>query len=279
MDVQELREKYRVDPRPASKNYCIIQAEDELAAIGMVIGADVGRARAFTATGARHLADERVLVGLAYYAEIPAVIIDVQRVGPSTGMPTRTQQGDIMRAPTRRTATPARLPVPGEPGECFHMAAQAFDLAERLQTPVFVLPDLDIGMNDWMCRSSKWDDDYQPDRGKVLSKEPTREDREVHAATRPRRRRYPARTSPACTRRARSSRAARATTQLRHLHRDATEYQIVLDRPAAGKFHTAAKLVPEPRSSRTWERGRRSSRSAAATASSARRRHPEDEAA
>ena len=98
-------------------------------------------------------------LGLAYYAEVPAVIFDIQRVGPSTGMPTRTQQCDLLSAPTPRTAIRATCCLfPANPEECFYMAVQAFDLAERLQTPVFVLSDLDIGMNDWMCRDLKWDD-------------------------------------------------------------------------------------------------------------------------
>ncbi len=129
----------------------------------MVIGATWNGARAFTPTSGPGISLMNEFLGLAYYAEIPAVIFDVQRVGPSTGMPTRTQQGDIMLcAYASHGDTRHVLLFPADPEECFYMAVQAFDLAERLQTPVMVLSDLDIGMNDWMCRELKWDDSYRP---------------------------------------------------------------------------------------------------------------------
>ncbi len=167
---KEFCEDYRTDPATGERRYCILQAEDELAAIGMVIGAAWNGARAFTATSGPGLSLMTELVGLAYYAEIPAVIVDVQRVGPSTGMPTRTQQGDILLcAYASHGDTKHILLFPANPHECFTFAVHAFDLAERFQTPVFILSDLDIGMNDWVVPRLTWDDAYRPDRGRVLS--------------------------------------------------------------------------------------------------------------
>jgi 2-oxoglutarate ferredoxin oxidoreductase subunit alpha len=161
---------YRRDKETGKNNYAILQAEDELAAIGMVIGASWNGARSFTSTAGPGISLMGELIGLAYYAEIPAVIIDVQRTGPSTGMPTRTQQGDVLAcAYASHGDTKHILLFPGSPDECFYFAAQSFDLAERFQTPVFMLSDLDIGMNDWVCPRLKWDDGYRPDRGRVLS--------------------------------------------------------------------------------------------------------------
>lgn len=154
------------------KNYCIVQAEDELAAAGIVLGANWVGARAFTPTSGPGISLMSEFIGFAYYTEIPAVFFDVQRVGPSTGMPTRTQQGDIMLcAFASHGDTMHPLLLPANPKECFEMAVTAFDLSDRLQTPIFVLSDLDIGMNDWMIPELEWDDKYQPDRGKVLSSE------------------------------------------------------------------------------------------------------------
>ncbi len=165
-------ERYRKDKVTGEKNYIILQAEDELAAIGMVIGASWNGARAFTSTSGPGISLMNELLGLAYYAEIPAVVIDVQRVGPSTGMPTRTQQADLLEcAYASHGDTRHILLFPGNPAECFEFAAKSFDLAERFQTPVFMLSDLDIGMNDWVTPKLKWDDSYRPDRGKVLSSE------------------------------------------------------------------------------------------------------------
>src|SRR5210317_1689731 len=164
--------RFRMDPETGDKLYCIIQAEDELAAAGMVIGANWVGARAFTPTSGPGISLMSEFIGFAYYAEIPSVFIDVQRVGPSTGMPTRTQQCDVMMcAYASHGDTQHPLLLPANPYECFEMAVSAFDLADRLQTPVFVLSDLDIGMNDWMIPELKWDDSYRPDRGKVLSAE------------------------------------------------------------------------------------------------------------
>jgi 2-oxoglutarate ferredoxin oxidoreductase subunit alpha len=163
-------EKYRKDPETGRNNYIIIQAEDELAAIGMVIGAAWNGARAFTSTAGPGISLMNELLGLAYYAEVPAVIIDVERVGPSTGMPTRTQQGDLLEcAYASHGDTKHILLFPSNPAECFEFAPVAFDLAERFQTPVFLMSDLDIGMNDWVVPRLQWNDAYQPDRGRVLS--------------------------------------------------------------------------------------------------------------
>jgi 2-oxoglutarate ferredoxin oxidoreductase subunit alpha len=165
-------EKYRKDPETGQNNYIIIQAEDELAAIGMVIGAAWNGARAFTSTAGPGISLMNELLGLAYYAEVPAVIIDVERVGPSTGMPTRTQQGDLLEcAYASHGDTKHILLFPSNPAECFEFAPVAFDLAERFQTPVFLMSDLDIGMNDWVVPRLQWNDAYQPDRGRVLSLE------------------------------------------------------------------------------------------------------------
>jgi len=164
--------QYRVDPETGKRTYCIIQAEDELAAIGMVLGANWNGARSFTPTSGPGISLMSEFIGLAYYAEIPAVIFNVQRTGPSTGMPTRTQQCDLIScAYASHGDTKHVLLFPADPGECFYMAPQAFDLSERLQTPVMVLSDLDIGMNDWMVPELEWDESYIPDRGKVYSAE------------------------------------------------------------------------------------------------------------
>jgi 2-oxoglutarate ferredoxin oxidoreductase subunit alpha len=167
---KEFCEEYRQDPETGKKNYAILQAEDELAAIGMVIGASWNGARSFTSTAGPGISLMSELIGLAYYAEIPAVVVDVQRTGPSTGMPTRTQQGDILAcAYASHGDTKHILLFPANPEECFTLAVAAFDLAERFQTPVFLLSDLDIGMNDWVVPRFKWDDSYRPNRGRVLS--------------------------------------------------------------------------------------------------------------
>jgi 2-oxoglutarate ferredoxin oxidoreductase subunit alpha len=162
-------EKFR-RTEDGKKKFAILQAEDELAAIGMVIGASWAGARAFTPTSGPGISLMSEFVGLAYYAEVPAVIFDVQRTGPSTGMPTRTQQGDLMLCAYASHGDTRHICLyQSDPREAFEFAATAFDLAERFQTPVFVLSDLDIGMNDWMIPTLEWDDNYRPDRGKVLS--------------------------------------------------------------------------------------------------------------
>ena len=160
--------KYRVG-EDGKKKFAIVQAEDELAAIGMVIGAGFNGARSFTATSGPGVSLMNEFLGLAYFAEIPTVLVDVQRTGPSTGMPTRTQQSDILEAAyASHGDTKHILLFPSSPTECFELTADAFDLAERLQTPVMVMTDLDLGMNDHVTDPFKWDDSRIYDRGKVL---------------------------------------------------------------------------------------------------------------
>jgi len=162
--------KYRLDPETGLKKVAIVQAEDELAAFGMVLGASWNGARAFTATSGPGVSLMNEFLGLAYFAEIPAVLVDVQRGGPSTGMPTRTQQSDLLLAAyASHGDTKHVLLLPSTPTECFNLMADAFDLAERLQTPVIVMTDLDLGMNDHLTAPLKWDDSRRYDRGKVYT--------------------------------------------------------------------------------------------------------------
>ena len=164
--------KLRVDPETKQNKFAIIQAEDELASIGIVTGAGWNGARAFTATSGPGISLMSEFIGLCYFAEIPATIIDVQRGGPSTGMPTRTQQSDILAcAYASHGDTKHILLFPEDPHECFTMAADCLDLADRLQTPVFLMTDLDIGMNQRLCKPLVWDDNRKYDHGKVMTAE------------------------------------------------------------------------------------------------------------
>jgi 2-oxoglutarate ferredoxin oxidoreductase subunit alpha len=165
-------EELRVDKESGKNNVAIVQAEDELAALGMVIGANWNGARSFTATSGPGVSLMNEFLGLAYFAEIPAVLIDVQRTGPSTGMPTRTQQSDILEAAyASHGDTKHVLLFPSTPKECFELTADAFDLAEQLQTPIMLMTDLDLGMNDHVSQPFVWDDKREYKRGKVLSAE------------------------------------------------------------------------------------------------------------
>jgi 2-oxoglutarate ferredoxin oxidoreductase subunit alpha len=160
----------RIDKETGQKKFAFLQVEDELAAIGVVIGAAWNGARSFTATSGPGISLMSEFLGLAYFAEIPAVIWDIQRSGPSTGMPTRTQQGDLIGAAyASHGDTKHPLLFPATPKECFDFAAQALDLADRLQTPIMVLSDLELGMNDNLSEPFEWDDSRRYDRGKVLS--------------------------------------------------------------------------------------------------------------
>ncbi len=162
--------RYRIDPQTGKHRFAIIQAEDELASLGIVTGAAWNGARAFTATSGPGISLMQEFLGLAYFAEIPAVIFDVQRGGPSTGMPTRTQQSDVVLAAyASHGDTKHVLLFPEDPAEAFELGALAFDLADRLQTPIFVMLDLDIGMNHRLCRPFAWDDAHTYDRGKVMT--------------------------------------------------------------------------------------------------------------
>jgi 2-oxoglutarate ferredoxin oxidoreductase subunit alpha len=165
-------EKFRIDDATKTKKFAIVQAEDEIAAIGMTMGAQWMGARAFTATSGPGVSLMTEFLGFAYYAEIPLVLFDIQRVGPSTGMPTRTQQSDLLScAFASHGDTKHILLFPAHPGECFDFGAKAFDYADRYQTPVIVMSDLELGMNEWISGELKWDDNYAFDRGKILSKE------------------------------------------------------------------------------------------------------------
>ena len=238
-------EKLRTDPATGRKNYISIQAEDELASIGMVIGASWNGARAFTATSGPGLSLMQEFIGLAYYTETPTVIFDVQRVGPSTGMPTRTQQCDLRSAAYASHGDTRQVCLyPANPEECFHFAPLAFDLAERLQTPILVLSDIDIGMNDWMCPEFKWDDSYVPDRGKVLDA--------AELAKIDKFWRYydhdddgiPQRTIPGVSSKGAYFARGSGHNQYGAYTEDSREYQVVVDR-LRKKWLTAARLVPQ----------------------------------
>lgn len=169
---QKYCEKFRVDSETGQHKFAIVQAEDELASIGMVVGAGWNGARAFTATSGPGVSLMTEFIGLAYFAEIPVTIINVQRGGPSTGMPTRTQQSDLIScAYASHGDTKHVLLLPQDPHECFTHSAAALDLADRLQTPVFLMTDLDIGMNQRLCQPFEWDDSKTYDRGKVMTAE------------------------------------------------------------------------------------------------------------
>ena len=239
--------RYRVDKDTGRNRFAIVQAEDELASIGMVIGAGWNGARAFTATSGPGISLMQEFLGLAYFAEIPAVIFDVQRAGPSTGMPTRTQQCDVTAcAYASHGDTKHVLLFPEDPHECFTFAALAFDLADRLQTPIFVLLDLDIGMNDRLCAPFEWDDARKMDRGKVM----TVDDLETGQVFG----RYldvdsdgiPYRTYPG-THPSRGAYFTRGTSRDRFARytEDGAAYQDNMER-LLKKFATAAALVPRP---------------------------------
>ncbi|WP_114326814.1 2-oxoacid:acceptor oxidoreductase subunit alpha [Candidatus Colwellia aromaticivorans] len=164
--------RLRIDPASGKKNYAIIQVEDELAAIGVAIGAGWNGARAFTATSGPGVSLMTEFLGLAYFTEVPMVLVNVQRSGPSTGMPTRTQQSDILAcAYASHGDTKQILLFPHSPTECFDFSAQAFDIAEQLQTPVIIMSDLDLGMNEHLSEAFSWQDDKRYDQGKVLTAE------------------------------------------------------------------------------------------------------------
>lgn len=238
--------RYRVDTDSGKATYAVIQAEDELAAIGMVIGASWNGARSFTPTSGPGISLMSEFIGYAYYAEIPTVIFDVQRTGPSTGMPTRTQQCDIIScAYASHGDTKHVLLFPADPAECFHTAVDSFDLAERLQTPVIVMSDLDIGMNDWMIPELEWDENYVPDRGKVLGAAELEEMEKFH--------RYldgdgdgiPYRTLPGVHAKGSYFTRGSGHTKFGGYTEDSAAYQDVVDRLLV-KWETARKILPLP---------------------------------
>ena len=239
--------RLRHDPETGKAKYAIVQAEDELASIGMVIGAAWNGARAFTATSGPGISLMQEFIGLSYFAEIPSVIFDIQRAGPSTGMPTRTQQCDIISAAyASHGDTKHILLFPEDPTEAFEFGAEAFDLADRLQQPVFVMLDLDIGMNHRLCRPFKWDDSRVYDRGKVMSAEDLESGRDFG--------RYldvdgdgiPYRTYPG-THPTRGSFFTRGTSRDRYARytEDGAAYVDNVQR-LLRKFETAKDLVPRP---------------------------------
>ena len=238
--------QYRIDEETGKRTYCIIQAEDELAAIGMVLGANWNGARSFTSTSGPGISLMSEFLGFGYYAEIPAVVFNVQRTGPSTGMPTRTQQSDILTcAYASHGDTKHILLFPANPGECFTMAQTSFDLAERLQTPVMVMSDLDIGMNDWMVPAFEFDENHVPDRGKVLDAE-SLEDMDAFY-------RYldvdgdgiPYRTLPGTHPKGSYFTRGSGHTKYGSYTEDSDAYKDVVDRLLL-KWETARSIVPEP---------------------------------
>lgn len=243
---KEFCEKYRKDPTTGENNFLILQAEDELAAIGMVIGASWNGARSFTSTAGPGVSLMSELLGLAYYAEIPAVVIDVQRVGPSTGMPTRTQQGDLLAcAYASHGDTKHILLFPSNPNECFHMAIQAFDLAEQFQTPVLMLSDLDIGMNDWVVPRLEWNDAYQPNRGRVLDSEALAKIAKFQRYNNEDENFVPARTLPGVDAKGAYFVRGSGHNKFGGYTEIPDEYQEVMDR-LLKKHSAAAKCVPPP---------------------------------
>jgi len=239
-------EWHRKEDVTGRANYCIIQAEDELSAMGMVLGAGWNGARAFTPTSGPGISLMSELLGYGYFTEIPAVVINVQRCGPSTGMPTRTQQADIMAcAYASHGDTRHILLFPSTPEECFYLSVDAFDLAERLQTPVIMLTDLDIGMNDWMIPELKWDDNYRPDRGKVLNADQLEKMESFHRYQDVDGDSIPYRSLPG-----EHSKGAYFTRGSGHnmygaYTEDSNEYLEVVDR-LRSKWETAKQYVPEP---------------------------------
>jgi 2-oxoglutarate/2-oxoacid ferredoxin oxidoreductase subunit alpha len=239
--------RLRVDPATSENRFAIVQAEDELAAIGMVIGAAWNGARAFTATSGPGISLMQEFIGLAYFAEVPAVIFDVQRGGPSTGMPTRTQQSDVLiSAYASHGDTKHVLLFPEDPRECFEFAAEALDLADRLQTPVFVLLDLDIGMNEWLCEPLRWDDTRRMDRGKVLTSDQLETGRDFGRYLDVDEDGIPYRTYPG-THPTRGSFFTRGTSRDRYARytEEGAAYVDNMQR-LLRKFETAKRLVPQP---------------------------------
>lgn len=239
-------EKYRKDPETGKNRFAILQAEDELAAVGMVIGASWAGARAFTPTSGPGISLMGEFLGLAYYAEVPCVVFDVQRTGPSTGMPTRTQQGDLLLCAYASHGDTKHICLyPSDPREAFEMAARAFDLAERFQTPVLVLSDLDIGMNDWMVPKLTWDDLCEPDRGKVLDERALEQAKAFH--------RYldvdgdgiPYRTLPGVHPRGAYFTRGSGHNKFGAYTENSAEYQEVMER-LVRKLELAAEAVPAP---------------------------------
>ena len=243
---KSLCERYREDPQTGKNNFAILQAEDELAAMGIVIGAGWAGARAFTSTAGPGVSLMNEFLGLAYYAEIPAVLVNVQRVGPSTGMPTRTQQADLLLcAYASHGDTKHILLFPADPAECFEFAVKSFDLAEKFQTPVILMSDLDIGMNDWVVPRLTWSDSYKPDRGRVLSPEEIEKLTAFHRYSNEDENFVTPRTLPGSSPRGAYLARGSGHNRLGGYTELPEEYQDVVDR-LAKKHRAAAKFVPPP---------------------------------
>lgn len=239
-------EDFRV-AEDGSNKFAIVQCEDEIASIGVVVGAGWNGARAFTCTSGPGISLMNEFIGLSYFAEIPAVIFDVQRGGPSTGMPTRTQQSDLMIAAyASHGDTKHVMLLPADPGECFEMGAQAFDLADRLQSTVFVMLDLDIGMQEWLVEPFKWDDKKRIDRGKVMTAEELEAGKFFGRYTDVDGDGIPFRTYPG-THPSKGAYFTRGTSRNRMAgySEKGVDYQDNMER-LLKKFHTAATLVPGP---------------------------------
>ncbi len=238
-------QRYRKNPKSGKNRFAIVQAEDELSAIGMVIGASWAGARAFTSTSGPGVSLMNEFLGLAYYAEIPAVLFDVQRTGPSTGMPTRTQQADLLTCAYASHGDTKHICLyPADPKEAFDMAVKAFDLAEQFQTPVIVLSDLDIGMNDWMTPKLQWDDNYRPNRGKVLSAEELERIERFYRYMDIDEDGVPYRTLPGVHPKGSYFTRGSGHNRFGFYTEDSDEYREVMDR-ITRKFETASKVVPE----------------------------------
>jgi len=238
-------QRYRKNPKSGKNRFAIVQAEDELSAIGMVIGASWAGARAFTSTSGPGVSLMNEFLGLAYYAEIPAVLFDVQRTGPSTGMPTRTQQADLLTCAYASHGDTKHICLyPADPKEAFDMAVKAFDLAEQFQTPVIVLSDLDIGMNDWMTPKLQWDDNYRPNRGKVLSAEELERIERFYRYMDIDEDGVPYRTLPGVHPKGSYFTRGSGHNRFGFYTEDSDEYREVMDR-ITRKFETASKAVPE----------------------------------
>ena len=234
------------EPTTFKNNYLILQAEDEIAAIGMVIGASWSGARSFTSTSGPGISLMSELLGFAYYTEIPAVIIDVQRTGPSTGMPTRTQQADLLLcAYASHGDTKHILLFPANPAECFEFAVNSFDVAERFQTPVFLMSDLDIGMNDWVVPQLTWNDAYVPDRGRVLDDDDLTGMKEFFRYSDPDEEFVTQRTLPGSDSKGAYFIRGSGHDQFGNYTENPVEYQQVVDRLKA-KHASAAPHVPAP---------------------------------
>jgi 2-oxoglutarate/2-oxoacid ferredoxin oxidoreductase subunit alpha len=241
-----LCKEYRVDPETGLNRYCILQAEDELASAGMVLGASWMGARAFTCTSGPGISLMQEFLGYAYYSETPGVFFNVQRTGPATGLPTRTQQADLLSmAYASHGDTKHIILFPANPAEAFELTVAAFDATERYQTPVFVATDIDIGMNDWMIPRLAWDDAFTPDRGKVLDAEALAKVQKFFRYVDTDGDGITARTLPGVGGKGSYFTRGSGHDKWGNYTEDSAAYQDLMDR-IARKFETAARELPKP---------------------------------